>query len=55
MCDHFCIHIHLLYRQCVYKRDSSVYLDGHLLFSKHEAILTINMEITKITKGDKRD
>ena len=43
-------HLHLLYRQCVNKRDSSVYLDGHLLFS----ILPINMEITTITQWDSR-
>ena len=47
-------HLHLLYRQCVYERDRSVYLDGHLLFSYHGTILPINIEITTITQGDKR-
>ena len=46
-------HLNMLNRQCtcVYKRDSFVYLKGHLLNSYHEAILPINMEITTITQG----
>ena len=36
----------------VYKCDSSVYLDRHLLFSLHETNLPINMEITTIKQGD---
>ena len=33
--------VHLLFLQYVYTRDSSVYFDGHLLFSEHETIFPI--------------
>ena len=39
-------HLHLIYQQGVYKRDSYVCLDGRQFFSSHEAIFVINMEIT---------
>ena len=42
-------YLHLLYRQYVDKRDGSVYLDEHVLFSQLETILPTNMEITTIT------
>ena len=41
-------HLHLSYRQCVYKCDSSVYLDGHLLFSLRETNLPINIPVHEL-------
>ena len=45
-------HWHLLYRECVYKRDSSLYLDGHLVFSLYETILHLTWKSQKLHKGE---